>query len=464
MPVQGNQAIRINGPMMLPEYGSDVVKSRGLRHNIWVVGCEIVGGGPAEGGLGAGYGAHDIVLSNNRIHSNTSGMMAFLYADGTIIEWNTVYDTMRDQDDAGAIKSMAPGVIIRYNTVYNNNRSPTSKKPGWAPDSEGGGQWRFLQGVTGIYLDWARLTPRGGNNYYPAPLAPADPANYVYGNRVYNNNGGIFAFLSDNAQIFDNEVSGNGRANTGGWVEGKEGGKWLEFIGPAGYGIAVTGSKNVRVFNNLSYNNQKGGLTTEDMPGLEAFNNVLFGSDLAQVHFRKGDAGAVGFNTILATAKQGAPFRWKDQDFATAEALRAKYPYLDEGTRVVPVKSGADPLTTARQSLKTEAVSPARWTQAREALLSKARAAGIGVPPRTLPRAAYDPTKSLQAPLPWRVPGIVEFENYDVGGPQVSFTTTTPTIRAAIIARMPWTSRPVPGRAAARSSALRRTASGWSIA
>jgi parallel beta-helix repeat protein len=171
-------------------------------------------------------------------------------------------------------------------------------------------------------------------------LIPKDPANYVYGNTVYNNNGGIFAFLSDNAQIFDNIVYGNGHGNAGGWAEGKEGGKWLEFIGPAGYGIAVTGSKNLKVFNNLSYNNPKAGLGTEDMAGLQAFNNVFFGNELAQVHFRKGDAGAVGFNTIIATEKQGPPFRHRSEDFATAQALSVKYPYLDEGTRVVPVKAG----------------------------------------------------------------------------------------------------------------------------
>ena len=177
----------------------------------------------------------------------------------------------------------------------------------------------------------------------------------------------------------------------------------------------------MRVFNNLVYKNQKGGLTTEDVPGNEAYNNVIFGNDLAQVHFRKGDAGAVGHNTIIQTEKQGAPFRWKDDDFASAEALRAKYPYLDEGTKIVPVKAGADPLVTARQLLKTGAVSPANWAKARESILTKARAAGIGVPPKTVPQVAFDPTRSLQAPLPWRLPGVVEFENYDVGGPEVSF-------------------------------------------
>ncbi|HLL89328.1 MAG TPA: carbohydrate-binding domain-containing protein [Tepidisphaeraceae bacterium] len=419
--VNGNQGVRINGPMLLDGYKNDVVKSRGVRHNIWVVGCEITGGGTAEGGFGCGYGAHDIVLSNNRVRTR-SGMNSFLYSDGTIIEWNTVHDTSADEDDAGAIKSMAPGVIIRYNTVHGNNRSSTSKKPGWAPSSEGGKQWRFLQGVTGIYLDWAMLTPKGGNNFYPKELAPSDPANYVYGNTVYDNNGGIFAFKSDHAQIFDNEVYGNGRANSGGWVEGKEGGKWLEFIGPAGYGIAATLSKDVRVYDNVVYNNRLGGLTTESVPGFQAWNNVLFGNDLAQIDVRKGLEGAFAFNTILDTGKkQGPPVRHLKADFATVESYREKFGYKDEGTRVVRLKDDADPVAAARKLVGEGAAEGDRRTAALDRLTAAALAAGIGKPPATVPQAPYDPTASLQAPLPWRLPGTVEFENYDVGGPGVSF-------------------------------------------
>jgi parallel beta-helix repeat protein len=70
--------------------------------------------------------------------------------------------------------------------------------------------------VTGIYLDWSMLTPKGGNNFYPQPLLPKDPANYVYGNTVYDNNAGIYAFKADLAQIYSNVVYGNGRTTTGG--------------------------------------------------------------------------------------------------------------------------------------------------------------------------------------------------------------------------------------------------------
>jgi hypothetical protein len=423
--VKGNQAFRINGPMMLPEYGNDVVKSRGIRHNIWIVGCEIVGGGPAEGGLGAGYGAHDIVLSNNRIHDATSGMMAYLYADGTIIEWNTVYKTSTDQDDGGAVKSMAPGVIIRYNTVYSNNRSSTSKKAGWAPESEGGAQWRFLQGVTGIYLDWSMLTPKGGNNFYPEPLKPADSANYVYGNTVYDNNAGIYAFKADLAQIYDNVVYGNGRTTTGGWEKGEPNTKWLEFVGPAGYGIAVSVSNNVKVFNNISYNNHKAGLTPDNAKSFQAVGNVLFGNDLAQIDIRNGNSVAFGFNKVIATEKQGPPIRRIGQNFPTFAAFREKFAYQDEGSEVVPLPAGTQPVTLAEKLRKEKPVSPTVWQTAHQRLLEMAIKAGVDVPPATVPQAAYDPTASLQAPLPWRLPGNVEFENYDVGGPNVSFNDTT---------------------------------------
>jgi parallel beta-helix repeat protein len=421
--VNGNQAFRINGPMMLPEYSNNVVKSRGLRHNIWIVGCEIVGGGPAEGGLGGGYGAHDLVFSNNRVHSATSGMMSYVWCDGTILEWNTIYDTSIDQDDGGALKSMAPAVIIRYNTVYNNNRRSTSKKAGWAPESEGGAQWRFLQGVSGIYLDFAML--HSGNNNYPEPLRPKDPANYVYGNTVYNNNAGIYVFMSDGAQVYDNVVYGNGRTTTGGWLKGEPDTKWLEFVGPAGYGIPVSASKNVKVFNNISHSNQKAGVAPDDAKGFQAVGNVLFNNDLAQIDIRNGNSNAFGFNKVIATVKQGPPIRRTGENFPSFAAFREKFPYQDEGSEVVPLPAGTQPVTLAEKLRKEKSVSAAVWQTAYQRLSDQARAAGVDVPPATVPQAAYDPTGSLQAPLPWRLPGNVEFENYDVGGPNVSFSDTS---------------------------------------
>jgi hypothetical protein len=62
---------------------------------------------------------------------------------------------------------------------------------------------------------------------------------------------------------------------------------------------------------------------------------------------------------------------------------------------------------------------------AHQRLSKMAIEAGVDVPPATVPQAAYRPTASLQAPLPWRLPSNVEFENYDVGGPNVSFSDTT---------------------------------------
>jgi parallel beta-helix repeat protein len=423
----GNQAVRINGPMQLDEYRGKLAKSRGLRHNIWVVNNDISGGNGHESVLGAGYGAHDVVISNNRIHDALGGMNSYLFSDGTIIEWNTVFNTSSDQDDAGAIKSMAPGVIIRYNTVHGNNRNPLSKKPGWAPASEGGKQWRFLQGVTGIYADWAMLTPEGGNNFYPEPLRPADPANYIYGNTVYNNNGGIFAFKSDNVQVYDNVIYDNGRAGIHGFVEGDPAQKRLDFVGPAGHGIRIAASSNTKVWNNISYNNLKAGFATSGPPGLQVWNNVFFGNDLAQIHVEKSGEIALGFNTILATEKQGPPFRHNKTDFGTTDAFRQKYPYFDEATQVVPLAAGMQPLAQARQRIKNPAVTQAAWQAAYARLNAKATEAGMRKPAvvATVPQAPYDPSGGLQLPLPKALPGIIEFENYDVGGPSVSFFDTS---------------------------------------
>ena len=419
--VNANQAVRVQGPMMLPDYKGNVAKSRGMIHNIWIAGCDITGGNGNESVLGAGYGAHDVVLSNNRIHDMVGGVNAFLFSDGTIIEFNEVFNTSTEQDDAGAIKSMAPGVIIRYNKVHGNNRSPIAKKPGWAPTSEGGKQWRFLQGVSGIYCDFAMVDDK--NNIYPEALVPEDPANYVYGNTVYNNNAGIFAFLSDHVQVYDNVIYGNGRANTGGWVEGKEGGKWLEFVGPAGYGINVNGSTNAKVWNNISYDNEKAGLAVEGAVWSQYWNNVFFGNDLAQIHVRKGERFAMGFNAILVGAgkPQGPPLRRDKDDFATADAFRQKFPYHDEGTQIVQLTAGTAPLERARQLLQEQAVTDAAWRDANQRLTAKAVAAGIGKPAETVAQAPYDPSGSLQVPLPKALPGTIELENYDVGGPGVSF-------------------------------------------
>lgn len=420
--VTGNQAVRLQGPMMLDEYKDNLAKSRGLRHNIWIVGNDVTGGNGHESVLGSGYGSHDIVISNNRIHDMLGGINAYGFSDGTIIEWNTVFNTSSEQDDAGAIKSMAPGVIVRYNTVYDNNRDPLSKKGGWAPASQGGVQWRFLQGVTGIYLDFAMVTKTG--RVYPEALKPADPANYVYGNTVYNNNAGIYVYASDDAQVFDNVVYGNGRIGNKGFLDGDPAKTQFDFVGPAGYGISIS-SNNVKVHDNISYDNTKAGLGI-DRVGTQAWNNVLFGNDLAQIHIKKGDEFFLGNNTILAVEKQGPPVLRVKQEFPTVASFRETYPYNDEGTQTVTLKPGQSPLEAARQLLKTRAISPVTWQEMLARLNAKARAAGIGVPVEIVQQAPYDPTGSLQLPLPWALPGIIEFENYDVGGPNVSFSDTTP--------------------------------------
>ncbi len=412
-----NQAFRTHGPMMLEEYSKKPLLARRYRHNIWICNNEVYGGNGNESLMGAGYGAHHIVISNNRIH-DVNGLNSYRYSDGTIVEWNTMYNSSRNSDDAGAIKSMAPGVIIRYNTLNDNYRSSTSKSPGWAPRSRGGKQWRFLQGATGIYLDWAMFDER---KPYPNVMKPKDPANYIYGNTVHGSNAGIYVFKADHAQVFDNIVSGSGRNSSGGWVEGKKDGKWLEYVGPAGYGIAVTKSIDVKVFNNISFNNEKAGLATQEAPGCQVYNNIVFQNDLAQFHVRKGEEGAFGFNTILKAGKQGPPFRRLKKDYPDIAAYREEFPYSDIGTKAVDVSSGKKPLAFAKELLATNGFSEDKWKEAHQELLAKAREAGVGRPSKTVPQAPYDPSGGLQKPMPWDLPGVVEFENYDVGGPGVSY-------------------------------------------
>ncbi len=416
-----NNAFRNHGPMMLEEYRENPLKSRRFRHNIWIVNNDISGGNGSESLLGAGYGAHHIVISNNRIH-DCKGLNSYRYSDGTIVEWNKVYNCGRDNDDAGAIKSMAPGVIIRYNTLIDNYRSSTSKKPGWAPRSRGGKQWRFLQGVTGIYLDWAMLDDR---KPYPKAMITEDTSNYVYGNTVSGSNAGIYVYQSSHARVFDNVVFDSGRKSHGGWVEGKKNGKWLEFVGPAGYGLAVTKSKDVKVYNNIVFNSLRSGLATQEAPGYEGYNNVVYGNDLAQIHVRKGEEGIFGFNTILQATDQGPPFRRLKQGFATIAAYAEEYPYSQVGTRLLTPPGQVKPLDFAKKVLTQ--FQEDQWNAARKDLLARAREAGVNAPITTVPQAPYDPTGGLQEPIPWEIPGVVEFENYDVGGPNVSYQDVSQT-------------------------------------
>lgn len=421
-----NNAVRMHGPMMMDEYKDDPMgsrghlpKSRGMRHNIWIVGCEITGGNGNESILGASYGAHDIVISNNYIH-DTNGFNAYHFSDGTIVEWNLVRNVGRDGDDAGALKVMSPGVMVRYNTVINSYRSATSKRPGWAPASRGGSQWRFLQGITGIYLDWAMETQQ--KDYYPPEIRPDDMTNYVYGNRVQGSNAGIYVFLSDDTEVFDNVVHENGKTVHGGWVEGKPGNKWLEFVGPAGYGIAVTKSENVKVYDNIAYDNFRAGLAVQESPGVAFFNNIVFDNGLAQIHFRKvSDNARLGHNTIIATEGQAPPVRRLDENYDSPQAFSAKYPHVLRETRVVRLEPGQSPLMLAERMRRGERAAHTDWEATRAAMSEAAAKAGVIDPTATVPQAPYDPTDSIQAPLPWALPGVIEIENYDVGGPGVSY-------------------------------------------
>jgi hypothetical protein len=179
------------------------------------------------------------------------------------------------------------------------------------------------------------------------------------------------------------------------------------------------------VFNNISYNNQKAGVAPDNAKGFQAVGNILFGNDLAQIDIRNGNSNTFGFNKVITSEKQGPPIRRMGQDFPTFAAFREKFAYQDEGSEVVPLTPGTQPLTLAEKLRKQKPVSPAVWQATYQRLSEMAIKAGVDIPPATVPQAAYDPTASLQAPLPWRLPGNVEFENYDVGGPTVSFNDTT---------------------------------------
>ncbi len=258
-------------------------------------------------------------------------------------------------------------------------------------------------------------------------LRPADPANYVYGNKVYGNDAGIHAYRSGHAQIYDNVIQNNGRAGTGGWVERKPDTKWLEFTGPAGKGIQIGSINDVKVFNNISYGNRKAGLALYAADGTQVYGNIFFGNDLAQICLQKGEDFSLGFNTIIAVDKQGPPFLVKNTEaFATVDLFHAKFPYLDEGTKVVPAPANQNPLAMAEELLKSEPVSMETWQQSLTRLKAKAVDAGIGRAVEKVAQAAYDPSGGLQLPLPWRVPGAIQFENYDVGGPEVAFHDKDP--------------------------------------
>ncbi|HLL90868.1 MAG TPA: carbohydrate-binding protein [Tepidisphaeraceae bacterium] len=78
----------------------------------------------------------------------------------------------------------------------------------------------------------------------------------------------------------------------------------------------------------------------------------------------------------------------------------------------------------AKKLHKEKPVTAEAWQPVHQRLVEMAAKAGVGAPPATVPQAPYDPSASLQAPLPWRLPRVVEFEHYDVGGPGVSFSDT----------------------------------------
>jgi hypothetical protein len=123
--VKTNQAVRIAGPMHLPEYKGNLTKSRGLVHNIWVVGCDITGGNGNESVIGLGLGARHVIISNNRIRdmvgASTPTFLAMAPLSSGTLSYNTSF---RPGTIAGPSRAWRPAVIIRYNQVHGNTAIP----------------------------------------------------------------------------------------------------------------------------------------------------------------------------------------------------------------------------------------------------------------------------------------------------------------------------------------------------
>lgn len=120
---------------------------------------------------------------------------------------------------------------------------------------------------------------------------------------------------------------------------------------PGHDGIAVTKSTDVKVYNNIIFNNEKSGLYTREAPGYEGFNNILFQNDLTQIHIDKGDEGTLGFNRIIRTREQGPPFRRQNKNYPEIEAYHEEFPDNDVGTKAVDLPNGEKPLDYAKKLL-----------------------------------------------------------------------------------------------------------------
>ncbi len=391
------------------------------RHHIWVVNNDIQGS-MKQPVIQVFDGAYRVIVSANRIHdAGKAGVLFHSRAYGSIVEWNTVTGVGSNADDEGAIKLMAPNCFARYNTITDCYRSSDSTSPGWAPASQGGKQWSFLQGVTGLYLDYAAADAK----HNPVSLDSEDgrPCQ-AYGNRVSGCNAGIYVWQSSGAQVFDNIAWNNGTNTAGGWREGNKTKGWMPFGGPAGHGLAIGYCQSVRMYRNISFGNVKSGLWLFKADEAEAWDNVFFANRASQLHLRDGVGMTLGFNRLLRTSPQPLAMRWqmgKVLDYPTIEAFRAAIPYIDASTVEMDVAGDLQKLALDGSLMRQPPTAPEVWKRAREELLVAARKAGAGGSTAKIPQAPYDPTKSLQQPLPWRVPGTVEFEDYDVGGPEVAY-------------------------------------------
>jgi hypothetical protein len=162
--VKTNQAVRIAGPMHLPEYKGNLTKSRGLVHNIWVVGCDITGGNGNESVLGSGYGSHDIVIPTIASRHGWRQSMLICSATAPSSSGTPSSTPVPSRTTPGAIKSMAPASSSLQHRCIATIAIP-AQKAGLGADIGRRQAVALLQGVSGIYLDYAMVNAQ--NNLIP---------------------------------------------------------------------------------------------------------------------------------------------------------------------------------------------------------------------------------------------------------------------------------------------------------
>lgn len=395
-------------------------------HHIWIVDNEFHHIGLSKtynyGNAIGGWG-HHLVVSNNHIHSygNTAGGVH----RHSVFEFNIIHDIGRDADDAGAFKSFGYANIIRYNRIFNVYRSPYSKRPFWAPESKGGARWDGGKGVTAIYLDLGKDAQQGTHTY-------------IYGNHLHNNNAGIYLWRSSNVYVFDNIIHDNGRSSQGSWLEGEENTEWRNFSMSFGRGIFACLSVDLKIYGNICYNNLKDGigiygLVPQNMKAIEGegpieiFDNICFNNGGNEIDLDIGDDKLYrvlsGYNRIISADDQPISYRKR---YASYEQLREAAPYLDYNSIVLAGK----PKDYINRNISALAYSqlpfdPEQWERAKAELLAgKVPDASELIKKLQSTQLPYCLPGEQGDPVPWPIPGLIEAEHYDTGGPEIAYYDT----------------------------------------